>query len=184
MNILIYMELTNFFINTAEQRILNFLAQNLKQSFFDKEVAQKAKISRGATNKALRALANSELVMKEKRGRMNFYQANINNPVLKEFKVLRNVILLFPLVKKLGMVSEKIILFGSASRGENYKDSDIDVFVLTHDKEITKEIAKKSKLKLLQLIIKTPIELVALGKKDITFYQEIIRGVTLWEKYE
>lgn len=178
------MSLTSFFISTAEQRILSFLAQNFGQSFFDKEVAQKAKISRGATNKALRGLANSELVMKEKRGRMNFYQVNSHNPVLKGFKILENVILLFPLVKELGKTSEKIILFGSSSRGENYKDSDIDIFVLTHDKEEVKGIIKKSKLGLLQPIIKTPAEFVAMEKKDNVFYQEIIMGVTLWEKYE
>lgn len=178
------MKLTDLFINTVEQKILSFLAQNLGKSFFDKEVAQKTKISRGATNKALRGLAKSELVIKEERGRMNFYQANKGNPVLKEFKVLRNVIPLLPLVKKLKEASEKIILFGSASRGENYKDSDIDFFVLTHNKEEVKEIIRKFKRGFPQLIIKEPAEFVALEKKDITFYQEIMRGVTLWEKYE
>lgn len=178
------MKLTNFFINTTEQRILDFLAQNLGKSFFDKEVAQKTKLSRGATNKALRDLAKSELVVREKRGRMKFYRANMTNPLLKEFKVLRNEIQLYPLLKKLKKASEKIILFGSASRGENYKDSDIDLLVLTHDKEEARKIIKKSKLKPLQLIIKTPTEFITLEKKESTFYQEIIRGITLWERYE
>lgn len=178
------MKLLNFFINTTEQKILNFLAQNLGKSFFDKEVAQRTKISRGATNKALRDLAKSRLVIKEKRGRMNFYQASTANPILKEFKVLRNVILLLPLIKRLKKTSEKIILFGSASRGENYKDSDVDLFILAHDKERIKEIIKKLKVKFLQLIIKTPTEFVTIEKKDPTFYQEITRGITLWERYE
>lgn len=184
MNPSLCMKLVNFFTNTVEQKILNFLAQNLGQSFFDKEVAQKAGISRGATNKALRSLAKNELVIKENRGRMNFYQANKDNPALKEFKVLRNVILLLPLVRKLKKASEKIILFGSAARGENYKDSDIDFFVLTRNKEEAREIIRKSKIMLLQLIIKEPTEFIALEKKDIIFYQEVMRGVTLWEKYE
>lgn len=114
---------------------------------------------------------------------MNFYQANKDNSILKKFKVLRNVIQLFPLAKKLKKISEKIILFGSTSRGKNYKDSDIDLFILTHNKETVKEMVKKSKIKLLQLIIKTPAEFITLEKKDPTFYQEIIMGVTLWEKY-
>jgi len=178
------MKLQDFFINTTEQKILSFLAQNLGKSFFDKEVAQRTKISRGATNKALRELAKNGLVIKQKRGRMNFYQANAANPVLKEFKVLRNIIQLFPLIKKLKKTSEKIILFGSTSRGENYKDSDIDLFILTHNKESVKKMVKKSKIKPLQLIIKTPTEFINLEKKDPTFYQEIIRGIILWERYE
>lgn len=178
------MKLTDFFINTTEQKILSFLAQNLGKSFFDKEVAQKTKISRGATNKALRDLAKSELIVREKKGRMNFYQVNMANPVVKEFKVLRNVIQLYPLLKKIEGVSEKIILFGSASRGENYKDSDIDLFVLTHSKEELEKIIKKLKLKPFQLIIKTPTEFITLERKDSAFYQEIMKGITLWEKYE
>ncbi len=184
MNYLFPMKLFSFFINTTEQKILNFLAQNLGKSFFDKEVAQKAKVSRGATNQALRDLAKSGLILTESKGRMNFYRANMANPVLKAFKILRNAIQLFSLAEKLKKISEKIILFGSASRGENHKDSDIDVFVLTHNpKEVTDAI-KKSKLKLLQFILKTPTEFVALEKKDAVFYQEITRGLTLWEKYE
>lgn len=178
------MKLANFFINTTEQKILDFLTENLGKSFFDKEVAQKTQISRGATNKALRELAKSGLVTKESKGRMNFYQANNADPVLKEFKILKNVIQLLPLIKKLKPISQKIILFGSASRGENYKDSDTDLFILTHNKKEIEKIVKKSKFKSLQPIIKTPTEFISLEKKDPTFYQEIIRGVILWEKYD
>lgn len=172
------------FINTSKQKILYFLAENIGMKFFDKEISEKSKISRGATNKALKELAKSDLILKETSGRMNFYQANSANPLLKQFKVLNNIIILSDLIKKLKETSEKIILFGSVSRGENYKDSDTDIFILTHDKERATEIIKKSKLKSLQPIVKTPAEFIDLEKNNLTFYQEIIRGIVLWERYE
>lgn len=170
------------FVSTTEQKVLTFLAENVGSSFFDKEVARKAKVSRGATNQALRALAKSGLIAKETRGRMNFYQANATHPILKQTKVLRTVIQLLPMVQKLQPLSEKVILFGSASRGENYSGSDIDLFVLTHQKEEVESRIKKYKSKALQLITKSPVEFIALEKKDPIFYQEITRGIVLWEK--
>lgn len=174
---------TDIFINTTEQKILNFLAQNPGRNFFDKEVAQKTKISRGATNKALRNLTKARLIIKEKKGRMNFYQTDTSNVFIKEYKVLKNIIQLYPLLKKLELISEKIILYGSASRGENYPDSDIDLFVLTHHKKGVDDIIKKSKLKKLYPVVQTPTDLAALEEENHTFYQEIMRGVTLWENY-
>lgn len=178
------MELLSVFVNTAEQKILNFLAQNTGRSFFDKEVAQKTGVSRGATNQTLKDLTGSKLIFKETRGRMNFYQANAANPVLKAFKVLENIIRISSMIEKLKEKSEKIILFGSASRGENYKDSDIDIFVLTHDAKEAAEIIKKFPFKSLRPIFKAPSEFAIVEKKDRIFYQEIIKGVTLWEKYD
>lgn len=178
------MELLSIFVNTAEQKVLNFLAQNTGRSFFDKEVAQKTGVSRGATNQTLKDLTKSTLILKEKRGRMNFYQANAANPVLKAFKVLENVIRLFPFIERLKEKSERIILFGSASRGENYQDSDIDIFVLTHDAKEAAEKIKKYPFKSLRPIFKAPSEFAIVEKKDRVFYQEIIKGVTLWERYD
>ena len=178
------MKLANFFIDTTEQKILDFLTDNFGQSFYDKEIAQKAKISGGAANKALRNLAKSGLVLKETKGRMNFYQINVDSFVVKEFKVLKNVIQLSVLIKKLKEISEKIILFGSVSRGENYENSDIDLLVVAHNKEEIEKVIKKVKLDKLKSIVKTPAKFAVLEKKDPTFYQEIIRGIVLWEKYE
>lgn len=174
----------NLFIKTAEQKILAFFSQNFSEKFFDKEAAVKSKVSRGAANKALRDLAKKDFLLKETRGRMNFYKANTANPLLKQFKVLNNISKLSDFIKKIKPLSEKIILFGSASRGENYKDSDTDIFILAHEKERVMEMIKKSRLGLIRPIVKNPVEFIDLEKNDLIFYQEIIRGIVLWERYE
>jgi len=97
-------------------------------------------------------------------------------------KVLDSVMKLHPLVKKIESLAEKIILFGSCARGENIEDSDIDLMIISHNKDEIKDKLYQFKKLLLKPIIKTPIEFEDLEKKDSTFYLEITRGIVLFEK--
>ncbi|GAH98858.1 unnamed protein product [marine sediment metagenome] len=118
---------------------------------------------------------------------MYFYTTQVNNPLIKQLKILKNMARLSPLVKKLKDLSQKIILFGSWSRGENLKDSDIDLCLLTNSAEEVQQIVKKSSLRnKLQLIIRTPTGFAELEKKDPVFFKEIDRGIVLFfkESYE
>lgn len=75
------------------------------------------------------------------------YTADHSNPVIKQYKVMTNVLQLAPNLEQLQARAIKIILFGSASRGEDYPDSDIDLFVLTKDPKSTADLIPKSKSK-------------------------------------
>lgn len=178
------MNLSNIFISTTEQKILRFLAYQFGESFFDKEIAQKTKLSRGATNLALRNLTKKGLILKEKKGRMNFYKVDIYNPIIKQFKVLEKIISLYPLVQKLQRFSLKIILFGSSARGEDIPDSDIDLFVLTREEESAKKIIGQFKKAKIKSIIKNQNNWAELEKKDKLFSEEIKRGIILYENHE
>ena len=177
------MKLENFFFNTSQQKILKFLANFPNKTFFEREISQKTRISRGATNIALKKLAQAGLIILEKKGRMSFYSVDLKNPVIKEWKVLNNIIRIYPLVKRVIKTSDKIILFGSAADGVNIKESDIDLFVLTNFPKKVKEIISKDK-KRIQLIVKKPLEFVEMKSKDAIFYEEIMKGIVLWEKTE
>lgn len=174
-------QLESLFFNTSCQKILKFLSDNPNKKFFDREVAIRAKISRGATNIALRKLAQIHIITLEKKGRMSFYSIDLKNPVLRQQKVLSNILEIYPLSEKLKKISEKIILFGSAAVGTNIKESDVDLFVLTEFPQKVNDIISKSRRKI-QLIIKKPLEFIELKKKDPMFYDEVIRGIILWEK--
>jgi len=175
------MELRDFFFDTSHQRILKFLAEFPNKTFFEREIAQKAKISRGAANAALRKLAKAGLIIRERKGRMSFYSVDLKNPLIKQWKVLSNAIRIYPLIKRLKKESDKIILFGSAASGINIKESDIDLFILTNFPEKIKKIISENKEKI-QLIAKKPLESVELKSKDPIFYDEVMRGIVLWEK--
>jgi predicted nucleotidyltransferase len=96
--------------------------------------------------------------------------------------VLNNVIDISSIIEELKELSDKIILFGSAKEGVNIKESDIDLFVITNSpEEVRKSVGENKRI---QLIVKKPLEFVELKSKEPEFYDEVSRGIVLWEKTE
>lgn len=148
--------------------------------FLASEIQKRVKISKAGANLALRNLAKQNLINLQKRGKTHFYSVNFNDPEIKELKKLQNIKKLKPLIQKLSKCALKIILFGSTARGENFKDSDFDLFILTQKPKKTKKIlVKKNRL---QIIIKTPIELIKFEKENPVLIKEINNGIILWQK--
>ncbi len=113
---------------------------------------------------------------------MYLYAVNYGHPIIKQLKILKVIMFLDPLLKKIRNKSQKIILYGSSSRGENTKDSDIDLFVVTNSLlEVEKIVGNSSKGKSIQLITRTPLKYIEMEKTDPIFYAEIERGIVLLE---
>jgi len=86
------------------------------------------------------------------------------------------------LIKKLKAKSLGIILFGSASRGEQTIDSDIDLFVLTNHKGEVRKILHSASNKLsIKAVIKTANEWSELEVKEPEFYKEVQKGIKLYQ---
>ena len=91
--------------------------------------------------------------------------------------------MLTPIIESLKDTSQKIVLYGSASRGEDYADSDIDLFIISKAPDIAKKIILKSKLKRkIQSIIKTPADVPDFRANQKVFFEEINMGIILWEE--
>lgn len=172
----------NLFFKSNTQKVLKFLSKHPAKFLLPSEMRKDLKISRAGIHSALQELLRRDLIQRKQKGKAYVYQVKSELPVLKQLKVLDSVIKLQSLVKKLSFLVDKIILFGSCSRGENIEDSDIDLLIITYDKEGVKEKLKQFIGFRLKPIIKTPIEFVSLEKKDPTFYLEIMRGIILFEK--
>jgi len=115
---------------------------------------------------------------------MIFYRLNISNPVVKQFKVLVNVSALHELLNHLKPNSRRIVLFGSCAQGTNVRESDIDLYILSSEKGIIKKIINDFNQKHVRKI--SPIvvdvnELIRLKKDDRPLYENIERGIILWE---
>jgi predicted nucleotidyltransferase len=173
------------FISTTTQRILAFLAIHSDEEFTEKEISRRTGVKKSATNLALRNLVRADLISRRKIGRSSLFKADISENLIREIKVLITTEKLSPLVKKLKKTSEKIALFGSAAAGTNTKDSDIDLFVLTNNPKNVRNIIDDSSLtEKIQLICKTPAEMVKINKKKPLVFSEIEKGRVLWEKNE
>ncbi len=177
--------LKEIFYSTSAQKVLYFLLAHPGRKYYDREVSRLAKAGRAAANYSLRALIDTGLVKREKRGRMYFYYVSPEDPIIRQLKVIQNLIDIVPLVEKLKDASLKIVLYGSSAFGVNHAESDIDLFILTRDPKKVKDFIYKSPLQeKLQHTIVTPQDIVKLKKKNPVFYKEVSRGIVLYEGKE
>ena len=169
----------------STQTILAFLCQNPQQSFYSGEIAEKASLSKGGTNQSLRELAHQGVLKTEKKGHMTFYSADLSSPSVRQFKILQNVAMLESIVYKLRPFADRVVLFGSCAKGEDTQESDIDLLVVSRDKDHIRSLIPETKAKRkIQLLLKTPQEYVILNSKEKVFSEEISRGIVLWEAHE
>ncbi len=161
--------------------VLNFLIQQ-KDELHTRDIARKTGLSLGFVSRILNELTKQELILLTRKGRMKFYRSNSAHPLIKQLKVLLTIYFIMPLIKSLGPITRRMILFGSCARGENSPDSDIDLFVLTSNaQEVRKKIFRYQKV---MPIIMTSEEFLNLQNKDISLYEQIMHGITLWESNE
>lgn len=174
---------TDIFSATNYLKILSFLVKNPGKEFLGSQIQKATSTSRAGVYIALRDLIKQKLVLKSQKGKFLIYSVAHDEPIIRQFKVLRNILLLRPVIERLKPISKKIILYGSAGRGEDDLNSDIDLFILSKEPQTTKEILSSIKIKRkIQAVVKSPSELADSKEKEKVFYEEIDRGITLWEE--
>lgn len=114
-----------------------------------REISRKVGLATPSVKKYLNELAKEELIVKSRHGARGYpvYWANRESPRFMLFKKIETIVsindsgLLDYLSEK--CMPEAIILFGSASRGEDMKDSDIDLFLLCMERKLELEKFEK-----------------------------------------
>ncbi|MCB4791647.1 MAG: nucleotidyltransferase domain-containing protein [Elusimicrobia bacterium] len=168
---------------TNHQKILKFLLDNPEQKYYDREIANITGVSRAGANFALRDLAKIGIIDKEKKGKMNFYHVSLVTAIVKELKTLLNILTISELIDTASEYSSKIVLFGSALKGENTQESDLDILFITDDKEKVHSIILKDKNReKIQPVIATQNDFIKMKKENPVFYNEINNGKILWIK--
>lgn len=170
----------NINLTKNEQGIINLLANSPNENFFTSEIAKKIKISLGGCHNALNDLKKKEMIKAEARGNMKFWQINLGNILVKQYRIAFLLDKINYFIKELKPLCQQIILFGSSARGEYDKTSDIDIVITTNNKQEVKSIINKySKEYLIKPIIKTSNEWHELEVKEPEFYQEVKSGIEL-----
>jgi len=175
----------DIFLPSNSLRALAFMVDNPNQEFLGSEIQDATSLSRAGVYLALQELVARGLAYKKERGRFHLYSIDHADPMVKQFKVLKNTVLLEPLLCRLRPSSIKVILFGSASRGEDSSSSDIDIFILTRDPETIRELITSFSIgRKIQPIIIAPTQLFDFREKNTVFWGEIDRGIVLWEEQD
>src|SRR3989338_1658981 len=177
--------LESFVFSTNIQKVLHFFLQRPTGRFYDREVSKLTGISRAGTNFSLRDLTKAGFIQREKRGRMLFYFINPEDPLIRQLKIMQNVVLLYPLVRVLKKFCQKMVLYGSSAKGFNQEESDFDVWILSADKEKIRAMIHQNPISVrIQPMIQTPIEWILMGKNNELFANQIETGIVLWESHE
>jgi len=166
--------------------ILSFLAddEGKEDSALLKDIVINTKHSRKGVYNSLRTMEKQKLIKQRKVGKSKLYSLNTANPAVKQFKVLKTILELGRFTELAGSIADKIIIYGSASRGEEISTSDIDIAVIAPKElhgEVSEKAAKVRTKKKLSIRMFSSFEFEELKSKDPVYYSEIDRGIILWE---
>lgn len=158
--------------------------------FYMREFAKKTDTSYFMANSFLRYFEKEGILLREKKGNLHLYRVNPDMPLVRHFRIVFNLIRTEDarLVKKIkeadpGIVS--LVLYGSWSRGENRKDSDLDLVAisLAPKSAFAKALASLEKgLGInIELQVFTPQKWKSVKKADFPFYMDVItQGILLF----
>ncbi|MFH1448057.1 MAG: nucleotidyltransferase domain-containing protein [Candidatus Micrarchaeota archaeon] len=169
----------NLFSRT-EMKLLAFISKK-DGELYERQIAKEAGVSSGSANSILRRFEKIGLLKTTRKGKMVFYSRNDDNPLLRQFKVFLTVNELMPVMKKIVPLSNRIVLFGSCAEGRDVETSDIDVFILSKEKDKIRRIFDDYQK--IQALILDNQEYVSFEKKDKPLYERINSGIELYGGY-
>lgn len=157
--------------------VLSFFIRNPSAKISYTDLRKKLKLAKATITKHLNFLLKEEIIKVERIGLNKIHQLNKENYTVKHLKILDNLLRLSDIVevgKKYGI---EIYLYGSASRGEDTEESDIDLLLIGKIKkeEILADIKKISdKLnREIKVAVFTQLEWSQISRKDAPFYERV-----------
>ncbi|MBM3175802.1 MAG: nucleotidyltransferase domain-containing protein [Chloroflexi bacterium] len=175
-------------ITTVNQRVLSLLVKFSDREFYERQIARRISVGYGSANRALNELYSTGAIRRRQEGKMYFYYAGISNPAIIELKKLVNLLLIEPLVEELKNISSRVVLYGSCAQGTDTSDSDFDLFVVSDNKEEVLEAVDSFRFPRgfegihIQIVVKTPVELLETEGVGQAFIEEVEHGIVLWER--
>lgn len=137
------------------------------------EIIKKTKLAKLTVIKKLRIIETNKLVLVRKIGVTKLYLLNSDYFLVKQIKILKTLANL----AELDIADQEVYLYGSAARGEDKPESDIDILAIgkTTRQEMLDKTGKLSKKigKNIKTQIFTQKEWMQMMKKDPAFYERV-----------
>lgn len=177
----------DFISSTNQLKVLSFLAKFSDKEYHEREIARRTGVSYGSANGVLNELFADGILVRRQVGKMLFYSFNNEDPLAKTFKIFVSVSLVRPLIKNLRNCALEIVLYGSCARGEDGSDSDVDLFVISEQKEKTLRAIENYKFRKgfehikIEPAILSPQESLKSEKADKEFLSLVREGIVLWD---
>lgn len=174
----------NFIFNKNPMLILSYLSKNIYSDNISSQIAKELQLGVGSVHGILKEFENMQIVGSRRVGKSILYEVKKDNSLIKSFRIFDNLLELDELVQELKSYCRKIVLFGSCARGEDNSNSDYDIFIVCDECDKEKVILIINDYNIgreIKPIIVDEIELFDLEKNDAVFYNEIMKGIELWE---
>jgi predicted nucleotidyltransferase len=146
---------------------------------YQSEVIKKTGIPKTRAIRLLKLLTNHEILTETVSAGTNFYSTSLENPVVKQLKILIIVSKLFDLTRGYSDKDIEVYLFGSAAKGEDTASSDIDLLIISDtDKKTIYDLIdhiKNNVDRVVNPVVYKSIEYASLYNKDKAFYEQIER---------
>lgn len=119
----------------AQQKVLAVLFGQPDKSFYLNEIVRHAAMGRGAISRELNKLTEAGLLVMQKQGNQNHYQANKASPIANELIAIVRKIFGVPAVVKAALAPilpqlEQAFIYGSIAKGSEHAGSDVDVMLV------------------------------------------------------
>lgn len=158
-------------------KIILFLADKPREEFTYTEIRKQTNLAKATLTKWLKYLYEENLISLRQIGLNKLYKINKDNYLVKQIKIITNLINLEFLADLSQEHHFESYLFGSAARGEDEEESDYDILIIgeTKTEEIIKDISKIAKRlkKEIKLQIFTKNDWWEMRKKDPAFYERV-----------
>jgi predicted nucleotidyltransferase len=128
------------------------------------------------TAKLLKIFRDCDILKESKKGDLKLYSINMENPIVRQLKIFVNITDIYPSIKELKDKGTEVFLFGSAARGEDTEESDIDLLIITgFDRSSIMKVIDTIRMNTnreVNPIIYTPIEYSQLALTNQLFYEK------------
>ncbi|CAJ35119.1 nucleotidyltransferase domain-containing protein [Methanocella arvoryzae] len=146
---------------------------------YQAEVVKDSGLSYVTATRCLNTLVLGDFLHESWKGGLKIYKLKSDSPVVKHLKKFFNVAAVYEAVKHFSGQGFELYLYGSAARGEDTEDSDIDIIIIGKIDnralvEISDGIARDMNRRV-NPMVKTPIEFADLSRTNTAFYESIIR---------
>ena len=163
--------------NRSLLEVLRFFIRNPSTKISYTALRKKIKAAKATLTKHLGFLLSSGFIRVEKIGMNKIYELNKENSIVKQLKILDTLLTL----NELELLGRKydicIYLYGSASRGEDAEQSDIDLLIIGKIKkeQILPQINGLSKKigRNIKLVIFTQVDWSQMSRNDAAFYERV-----------
>jgi len=175
----------NIILNRAPLKILTLLSLHPDEALYEREICRQTGLATGTVNQVMREFLAAGIVILTRRGKMNFYRAEPDLPLIRHHRIWDNLFKLQPLIVDLRKYCSRIVLFGSGAIGTDIHSSDIDLLLVSEERpeKLRRVINRRKEIsRNIKPVIYTLSDYAALIDEEAAFYKELQKSIILYEK--